>query len=220
VFWGAVPCGAKRRLLTLSLWPLSSGGSFWSRGRGLAKTLAVLLLLAGSLVFGEPLQARVSGIVIDASGAVVPGASVALKHADTVVGSLKTDADGRFLFEQVAPGKYEVEVRLDGFKTARVRAMVGKGSSAPLSIPLEVAPVAEEVTVGEGGLSTHPGENRDAATVDRKLLDGLPVFSTRTSSQPFRGFSTRERSARTASPSSSTERRPIECSCHRPPFKR
>ncbi|HKC14144.1 MAG TPA: carboxypeptidase-like regulatory domain-containing protein, partial [Vicinamibacteria bacterium] len=138
--------------------------------------LAALLLLAGGFVFGEPLQGRLSGIVLDPSGAVVPGASVALRHADTVLGSVKTDAEGRFLFEQVAPGKYEVEVRLDGFKAAHVRASVGKGSSPPLSIPLEVAPVAEEVTVGEGGLSTHPGENRDAATVDRKLLDGLPVF--------------------------------------------
>jgi hypothetical protein len=163
-------------LIPPSSLPLSSGDRSWSRGRGLTKRLAVLLLLAGSFVFGEPQKARVSGIVIDPSGAVVPGASVALKHADTVVGSVKTDAGGRFLFEQVAPGKYEVEVRVDGFKTARVRATAGKGSSAPLSIPLEVAPVAEEVTVGEGGLSTHPGENRDAATVDRKMLDGLPVF--------------------------------------------
>src|SRR5258708_25688313 len=114
--------------------PLSSGGRSWSRGRGLAKTLAVLLLLAGSFAFGEPVQGRVSGIGLAPSGAVVPGANVALKHADTVLGSLKSDADGRFLFEQVAPGKYEVEVRLDGFKTARVRATVGKGSSASLSM--------------------------------------------------------------------------------------
>jgi hypothetical protein len=147
-----------------------------ARGHGLRYVLAAYLLLAGSSVFGEPLQGRVSGVVIDPSGAVVPGASVALKRADAVFASLKTDADGRFLFEQVPSGKYEVEVRLDGFKTARVRAAVGKGSSPPLNVPLEVAPVAEEVTVGEGGLSTHPGENRDAATVDRKMLDGLPVF--------------------------------------------
>ena len=43
-----------------------------------------------------------------------------------------------------------------------------------MKVVLEIASVAEEVTVGKGGLSTASRENRDAVTEDLDL-DALPA---------------------------------------------
>ena len=57
----------------------------------------------------------------DTSGAVIPGASVIVKRADTAVTSeAVTNAEGQFTIPQLNPGKYSVVVTLSGFKTATV----------------------------------------------------------------------------------------------------
>ena len=67
-------------------------------------------------------------------------------------------------------------MRHQGFKVFTSRIAVDARPRPPMKVVLEIASVAEEVTVGKGGLSTASRENRDAVTVDQKLLQGLPVF--------------------------------------------
>src|SRR5439155_6113935 len=128
-------------------------------------------------LFGEAAGPSVQGVVFDPSGAVVPGAAVALKREDGVPVSFATsDAKGTFSLEGFVGGRYEVEVRHQGFKVFTSRIAVDARPRPPMKIVLEIASVAEEVTVGKEGLSTASRENRDAVSVDQKLLQGLPVF--------------------------------------------
>ena len=139
--------------------------------------LISFIVLPVAALFGEPVGPSIQGVVFDPSGAVVPGAAVALKRDDGVPVSFATsDAKGAFSLEALVAGRYEVEVRHQGFKAFTSRIAVDARPRPPMKVVLEIASVAEEVTVGKEGLSPAPRENRDAVTVDQKLLQGLPVF--------------------------------------------
>jgi hypothetical protein len=136
-----------------------------------------LIALSAELLHGEPAGFVVHGVVLDQSGAVVPGAAVELKGGDGAwVRSAPADAQGAFSFDALPGGPYEVEVRREGFRTFTARVSVDARTRAALRVVLEIEGVVEEVTVGRGGPSTSPRENGDAASVDQRMLEGLPVF--------------------------------------------
>src|SRR5262245_38638125 len=83
-----------------------------------------LLVWSGlaALLVAAPATAQdtgvVSGIVVDSSGQVVPGATVTL--TDEARGDLRTltsNERGEFSFRAVTPGSYTVKVELTGFRT-------------------------------------------------------------------------------------------------------
>ncbi len=83
-----------------------------------------LLALFLAFFFCSPAQAaeltaRIKGIVADAGGGPVPGATVAVS-SDALQGdrAVITDADGRFIVAALPVGTYDVTVTLPGFTTA------------------------------------------------------------------------------------------------------
>jgi len=85
------------------------------------KKLLVVAALAGFSVcclyaqtFGE-----VTGRVTDPSGAVIPGASVALTNVNTnAVRNAVTAEAGAYTFTSIPPGSYRLRTELPGFKAA------------------------------------------------------------------------------------------------------
>src|SRR3954466_6480873 len=66
-----------------------------------------------------------SGSVVDASGAVIPGADVSAKHTGTgVVSSAVSNSEGLFSIPSLPIGTYTVTVTLQGFKTVIVNNVV------------------------------------------------------------------------------------------------
>jgi hemoglobin/transferrin/lactoferrin receptor protein len=93
-------------------------------------------------------QGRIEGTVKDPQGANISGAGVALIHSQqAVLRTTVTDASGRFNFDNVAVGSYEIRITQAGFGTHRVSAQVGAGLSANLDIVLDVTPLSSQVTV-------------------------------------------------------------------------
>lgn len=79
----------------------------------------IWLLLCGTLPAGQDAPqsaASIAGVVVDAKGVPVPGATVKLfaPAAQTPVVDL-TDEDGAFRFENLAPGAYRLVVEMEGF---------------------------------------------------------------------------------------------------------
>jgi len=102
--------------------------------------------------------ARIEGVVRDAHGAVVPGAEVTLRRAEqSVVGTTRTNAQGRFVFENVARGSYLLVVTAPGMAERRLAVEAG---ARPLEVTLGVEPVHEQVTV-----TANTGRVEDAQSV-------------------------------------------------------
>src|SRR5256712_13133479 len=86
------------------------------------RVLLFLCLIAG-MSYGKG-GASVQGTISDATGAVLPGASVNVKNSGT--GSsvdLVTDERGRYLAPVLQPGEYEIQASLPGFQTVSRRGI-------------------------------------------------------------------------------------------------
>src|SRR5690242_2861104 len=108
-----------------------------------------VLLLSASLAFSQGTTSLVTGTVQDASGALVPNASVKLiNEATRVTFTTATSAAGTYVFEAVQPGSYELDVEAAGFRLSTSTGnLVTIGQPAVINAHLEVGAVSEKVEV-------------------------------------------------------------------------
>jgi hypothetical protein len=118
--------------------------------RSLTAGVVWLLLIALATPAAAQLErGRIAGFVRDQSGAVVPGATVTAINVETrLKRSVVSDASGYYVFPALAPGAYDVEVELEGFKKG-VQSGVRLDASAGLTVDftLETGAISEAVTV-------------------------------------------------------------------------
>lgn len=108
----------------------------------------VYLLLVFSLVIGARAAGfAVRGVVVDASGAPLAGATVALEAAGTRIAQTVTDAHGTFSFADVLPGPYVLYVTLAGFNKATEQVSIVNAAPARLRIVLRTGTTNESVIV-------------------------------------------------------------------------
>jgi outer membrane receptor protein involved in Fe transport len=90
---------------------------------------------------------RLAGTVVDASGAVIPGASVQVRSANgTLLATVESDTNGSFLISGLAAGDYRLFVSNPGFESKEVPVTLG-ATPAPLRIALDVGAVSTTITV-------------------------------------------------------------------------
>ena len=77
----------------------------------------VFTALLGGAAFAQTTQGRLTGLVTDTQGAILPGATVTVTSPALIgVQSTVTQPDGRFLFPALPTGVYKVVVDLSGFQ--------------------------------------------------------------------------------------------------------
>ncbi len=89
------------------------------------------------------------GIVTDIGGAFVAGAQVKLSSADgSISRQVLSDNDGRYAFQNVAPGAFTVAVDLQGFVTASTTGILKPGQTLDLqALALKLATAFFDVDV-------------------------------------------------------------------------
>src|SRR5262245_49385810 len=109
----------------------------------------LLYALPASRSYGQTVGAGLQGTISDTTGAVLPGAIVAIKNSATGANvELLTDERGRYLAALLQPGEYELQVSLAGFRTISRRGVrLAVGQNAVVDIKLEVGQIAGEVDV-------------------------------------------------------------------------
>ena len=98
---------------------------------------AALGLVVFCMAGGTPAAAQtgqVTGVVVDATGGVLPGTTVTLIGGPDDPRAAQTDARGRFAFTGLAPGVYTVTVFLNGFGEVTVDDIVV--AADPVALPL------------------------------------------------------------------------------------
>ena len=151
-------------------------------GRALRAAL-VVCLAAGSAAAQGVTTGSMGGVVTDAQGAVVPGATVIAIHEPSGTSyEAVTQADGRFaILGMRVGGPYKATAELAGFGTQTKDALsVTLGTSTDLEFTLSVAAVTEQVTVKGTSDATFGSQRTGAATaVTRAELALLPTVSGR-----------------------------------------
>src|SRR5690348_15545216 len=89
---------------------------------------ALFVLFAGGL--SAQITGDVKGVVTDPSGATVARAKLTLTSTETGQSRMQSsDGAGRFTFDQLRVGDYELKVELSGFRTAASVARVRSGET-------------------------------------------------------------------------------------------
>jgi hemoglobin/transferrin/lactoferrin receptor protein len=117
----------------------------------ISRRLPVLTMLAIACL--TPARARAAGplrgTVTDQVDAVVASAEVTLLTPDrTVVAATRTDGQGRFVLDEVRPGRYLLVVRAPSLRDARRPVTVAPDEAAPdIRVQLAVGGFSDDVTV-------------------------------------------------------------------------
>jgi hypothetical protein len=139
-------------------------------------TTAFALMLAASVSAQSPLG-RLSGTVLDTSGAVLPGATITLTNEGTAqTQTTVSNETGVFLFPQVLVGTYKLDVSLPSFKGATFTGIsIAVGQEYSITAKLALGSVSEVVSV-EAGSSLVPTTTPEVnQTIDQKQIETLPL---------------------------------------------
>jgi outer membrane receptor for Fe3+-dicitrate len=137
---------------------------------------ATFLVLVGVVAATAQTVGRIIGQAQDASGSAVPGVSVTVTSPQ-LQGSLSTatDGGGTFRFLSIPPGRYKIRAELAGFKTVeQTNVQVGLDRTVSVAFKMEVAPVAETVTV-EGSAVVDVTSTTTGVNVTPELFNRLAV---------------------------------------------
>jgi hypothetical protein len=114
------------------------------------RLISVFVLLTGlaSVVAGQTNTGEISGVVMDMSGGVLPGATVTARHpASGTVVERVTDGEGRFFLPALRIGEWEVSAVLPGFAFQTQRVLLEIGRNVAVEFALGLEGLAEQVTV-------------------------------------------------------------------------
>jgi hypothetical protein len=139
---------------------------------------AAVLALCLPALAAVPLSAqvhtgRIDVTIADASGAVLPGATIEISGPQNA--TAVTDGQGEAHFLNLAPGIYTVVAKMAGFADYTNRSVaVGVGGGVPLKINLAVGGVTSQVEVTGGSPIIDPKRTATTTNVTYEELQEIP----------------------------------------------
>jgi hypothetical protein len=144
--------------------------------------ISMMLALIGALLLPSTALAQfdtatVVGTVRDASGAVVPGVTVALKNLSTGISAeTVTDNDGNYQFLNVRVGPYSVRAALQGFSTAEANdVVVTVGARQRVDLLLAAGNVTETVVVTGASKLLETDSSDRGQVITKEQIVNLPL---------------------------------------------
>src|SRR3989475_8513139 len=136
-----------------------------------------LIALGSCLVFAQGSTGAISGVVRDASGAVIPGVTVTAKHIESgLTRSAVSSETGGYNFQLLPVGAYEITTELPGFKQEVRRGInLVVGQQAVVDLTLEVGAPAESVTVTGEAPIVNTTLASTAGLVNESQIKDLPL---------------------------------------------
>jgi hypothetical protein len=122
---------------------------------------------------GEP-SGTLRGRVVDASGSVLPGVTVAVRSGDVQLSAV-TRGDGTFMLRGVPPGQVMVTTALSGF-FPQATTFDSTGAAQHVEAVLQVAAIAETVTVAAASPAVQTNEpSENVVNLQRRAAGVLPI---------------------------------------------
>ena len=148
------------RLLTLML--LASAG---------------VCLILPATAMAQRSAASINGTVKDATGAVVPQATVVLTNtATTVAQTAVTNETGEYIFLNILPGKYTLKVTKEGFQTdTEPDFTLEVNQTTTFDFTLHVGSTTQVVSVEATAAEIETSTAELGTVVDQKMVNDLPL---------------------------------------------
>lgn len=144
--------------------------------------IVAFLLITSSLALGQGTTSRVAGIVRDANGGTIAGATVTLMNEATSISfTAETSESGAYAFDLVQVGNYSLTVEKQGFKRYLSKSnAINVNQPTTINVSLEPGGVAETVIVQASGEQVQTSTSGNiGSTIEQRTLEALPIVGTR-----------------------------------------
>jgi hypothetical protein len=135
-----------------------------------------VLASASALAEAQELRGRITGLVTDNTGAVVPGVTVTvagvalIQPQDTVTG-----ADGTYRYPALPPGLYTVTFELTGFQTIKREGIrLGLNQTLSVDAQLQLSSLQETVTITGASPVVDVTSTTVGTNFTKELLQDIP----------------------------------------------
>jgi hypothetical protein len=94
--------------------------------RNVLAVMAILTaaLAVGPAVFGQTSAGRITGVVLDSSGALIPNAQLTARNVETGLESkTSSNTEGNYALYPLPPGVYEIAAAAPGFRNERLEGI-------------------------------------------------------------------------------------------------
>jgi Carboxypeptidase regulatory-like domain len=141
----------------------------------------LILLLSISWYALAQTTGTISGIVADENRAVLPNVKVTVRNVNTNTSrSVATDGEGRYRFQNLTGGNYEVTVEASGFaRYVRSGIELLLNQNAIIDVSLKPPTVNEVVTVTENASLLNTSNAEVGVRFDSKRIAELPLATNR-----------------------------------------
>src|SRR3989475_1926026 len=142
-----------------------------------ATAIVVLIALSTCLSFAQTSTATILGVVRDASGALIPGVSITVKHTESGLTRTAISSErGGYNLPLLPVGAYEITTTMPGFKQAvRTGINLVVGQEAVVDLTLEVGANAETVTVSEEAPLVNTTTSSTSGVITEQQVKELPL---------------------------------------------
>jgi hypothetical protein len=142
------------------------------------KSFLALSLVCAAPLWAQNANGRISGLVSDNSGAVVPGVNVTITNTGTNLNwKIVTDSHGYYMVTNLQVGTYNVEAEATGFRKAQQSGFdLPDAGRITADFKLEVGALTESVTVTEVvGETVNTVSGELAHTIDSEQVQDLAL---------------------------------------------
>jgi hypothetical protein len=141
---------------------------------------SIIVFLAGAVhSSAQVYSGSLTGVVTDASGAVIPSAKVALTDVDKGFGyNGVTGSDGRYVLRNLPPGRYSLSLTSPGLRNyTRTGIALNVGQNAEADVTMEVAGATQTVEVSATSEQLNTQDATTGQVVNRTFINDLPLVS-------------------------------------------
>src|SRR5436309_5074401 len=135
------------------------------------------IALGTCLSLAQTSTATISGVVKDTTGALIPGASITVKHTETGLTRTAISSEtGDYNVPLLPVGAYELATAMPGFKQDVRRGInLVVGQQAVINLTLEVGAAAEQVTVTEEAPLVNTTLSSTSGLITEQQIKELPL---------------------------------------------
>ena len=138
----------------------------------------VFVLMLSPALTAQAGSSTITGVVTDTSGGAVPGATVKIiNDATGIAQETVSNSDGLYRVPALVPGRYRVEVTLDGFDPHLQQSIVlAVGQTLAIDVTLHVAGRSETVNVRADAPPLVDSQTSTIGqVVTQQMIDALPL---------------------------------------------
>lgn len=144
-------------------------------GHGVVRFIVAGVVLGLGVASAQEQTASIVGVVRDASGGVLPGASVRVAYEDGLAVNAWTDDSGRYRFPALPPGTLGVTAEFPGFAPAHIESVeLHLGRRLDVPITLGSAALSETIRVSAESTTIAITQSSRAVSIRQEEFERLP----------------------------------------------